>query len=219
MSQSRNKGGKPGHPLPGTRPNAVAGHNGFAQKVFATAGSWFQAKHSVLKFVLLFALLLGLAYSLTLTPLFKKHLFPSYLQLNAQAAHGILKAFGQPTTVQGRSIAGAGFALDINRGCDAVEPTFLLLAALLAFPASWKRKIPGLVVGTLFLAVLNLARIVSLFYIGKYWPRFFDAMHIEVWQMAFILLALVFWGLWIQWAFRPSAKPVLCPPPGPLPSS
>ena len=57
----------------------------------------------------------------------------------------------------------------------------------------------------MILAVVNLVRIVSLFLVGVYFPKAFDWMHVEVWSAIFILLAIVLWTLWIQWAmkFRP----------------
>jgi exosortase/archaeosortase family protein len=58
-------------------------------------------------------------------------------------------------------------------------------------------------VGTAFLAVVNLIRIASLFLIGIHFPKTFELMHGEVWQIAFILLAILFWALWIGWATRP----------------
>ena len=62
------------------------------------------------------------------------------------------------------------------------------------------------------LMLLNLARIVSLFYIQIHFPRAFEVMHIEVWQALFIFLAIALWAWWACWAvgrgaadFSPSA--------------
>ena len=66
-----------------------------------------------------------------------------------------------------------------------------------------RSKLPGLVVGTFVLAVVNLIRIVTLFYTGIYWPKWFEAMHVDVWQPIFILLSLTFWILWAVWATQP----------------
>jgi hypothetical protein len=53
---------------------------------------------------------------------------------------------------------------------------------------------------------LNLARIVSLFAVGIVAPDFFDALHHDIWQAAFIFIALAIWAGWAVWATRrPSA--------------
>jgi myo-inositol 2-dehydrogenase/D-chiro-inositol 1-dehydrogenase len=42
-----------------------------------------------------------------------------------------------------------GFAVSIEAGCNGVEATIVLLAAILAFPAPWKNKLFGLIIGTI----------------------------------------------------------------------
>jgi exosortase H (IPTLxxWG-CTERM-specific) len=167
--------------------------------------NWLRSKSPVLVFVAAFGLLLGLFYGVTLTPLFKNALFPAYLRFNAAASNVLLRVVGQDSVVRGTSISSRSFSIDIRRGCDAVEPTALLLAAVLAFPVPFRRKIPGLLLGSLLLALVNLVRIASLFLIGIYFPRTFELMHGDVWQVVFILLAILFWVLWMRWATRPGS--------------
>lgn len=154
-------------------------------------------------YVLVLALLLALFYGATLAPLFKRTLFPGYLRTNARAASAILNVMGAQTSVSGFQVSSSQFGVDIRRGCDAVEPTALYLAALLAFPAPLRRKLPGILVGVIVLALVNLVRIVSLFLVGLHWPKLFATMHGEVWQILFILLSVVLWAFWIRWAMKP----------------
>ncbi len=44
---------------------------------------------------------------------------------------------------------------------------------------------------------------VSLFFVGVYVPTVLDFMHFDFWQAAFIVLAICFWAIWVQWATRP----------------
>ena len=173
-----------------------------APRWLAAAANWYRAKNPVLMFVLIFGGVMGLYYAATLTPLFHHTLFPAYLRWNARVSNGFLQWLGQGTTVAGSGISSARFAIDVSRGCDAIEPSMLFLAAVLAFPSAFRRKLPGLFIGTLVLLAVNLVRIVSLFLTGVYYPKAFDAMHADVWQILFILLAIVFWALWVQWASR-----------------
>jgi exosortase/archaeosortase family protein len=64
------------------------------------------------------------------------------------------------------AISSNRFSIRIDWGCDGSEPLALFVAAVLAFPAPFRRKIPGILLGTAILAVANLARVVSLFLAG-----------------------------------------------------
>jgi exosortase H (IPTLxxWG-CTERM-specific) len=66
-----------------------------------------------------------------------------------------------------------GFAVSIESGCNGVEATIVLVAAILAFPASWKRRLIGLAVGVVAVQGLNIVRVISLFYLGHWDERVF----------------------------------------------
>lgn len=138
---------------------------------------------------------------MTITPFMRETVFPTYLRWNASASAGLLSVVEQNVSASGKTIRGRT-SLTIERGCDAIEPSALFIAGVLAFPAALFRKVPGLLVGTICLMLLNLVRIVSLFYIRLYAPSWFDFMHVQVWQAVFIFLAILFWILWAVWAIR-----------------
>lgn len=126
-----------------------------------------------------------------------------YLKWNASASGSVIDIFEESVTVAGKSISVPGrYALSIERGCDAVEPSALFCAGVLAFPASFFSKLPGMLIGTICLMVINIFRIVSLFYVGVFFPWAFDIMHVDVWQALFVFLAITFWVLWALWATR-----------------
>jgi exosortase/archaeosortase family protein len=75
----------------------------------------------------------------------------------------------------------------------------IFLAAVLAFPASWRSRLLGLGLGILAIQVVNLIRVVALFLTGTYFPSLFDASHTVVWQTLVILSGVL---LWIFWANR-----------------
>ena len=64
------------------------------------------------------------------------------------------------------------FTMAIRRGCDAVEPTWLLCAAMISFPAPLLHKLWGIVAAIILLQILNLIRIVTLYWIGSTCPLF-----------------------------------------------
>lgn len=165
------------------------------------------AKNPILLFLVVFGTLMGIFYAFWVTEFFKENIFNSLLDVNAKIASGILNLFGFGTTASGKEIYNSQFTVSVKRGCDAIEPAALFVSAVLAFPSSFKMKLHGIVVGILFLLAVNLFRIVSLFLTGIYAPSYFELMHLEVWQVVFILLALASWIVWMQWAMR-SKQPV-----------
>jgi exosortase/archaeosortase family protein len=174
--------------------------NSPSQIVFSKVSAWYRSKSPVLMFVVALLSLLALYYIATLTPFFQQRVFPACLRLNASLSNALLNCLGQNTKVIDASIFSKRFSVDVRRGCDAIEPTVLFLSAVLAFPAPLRRKVVGAMVGSFLLLTLNLARIATLFLIGVYYPRAFHTMHADVWQIAFILLAVVCWVSWIAWS-------------------
>lgn len=162
--------------------------------------SWFAGKRPVLRFVLVFAALVIPVYVCYYAYYEHSRAFYSYLALNARASAAMLRCFGTPATANGLGVKSPQFGLKVAQGCDAIQPSILFFCAVLASPVAWKLKLPGVLVGVPLLLLLNLVRIVTLFYTGVYFPKLFELMHIEVWQASFIFLALVFWVLWARWA-------------------
>lgn len=162
--------------------------------------TWFQRKRPIFQFVGLFALFMGVFYICEITPFFIDHVFPKYLRLNARASAAILNVLDEGAKVTGTSISSPRYSVDIRHGCDALLPSALFVSAVLASPVSLLSKIPGVIAGTLFLLLMNLVRIATLFYSGVYIPRYFERMHLEVWPAIFILVSLTLWVIWARWA-------------------
>ncbi len=159
-------------------------------------------RRPLLRFFLVFALCMSGFYGLSATAWFERWGWVPYLELNARISGAILGAFGETIAVSGRALSSPRAALAIERGCDAIHPTLLFLAAVLALPAAWGRKLAGILAGSALLALLNLMRIVTLYYVRADWPKLFDVMHLEVWQATFIGIALALWIIWALWATR-----------------
>jgi len=104
-----------------------------------------------------------------------------------------------------------GFAVSIESGCNGVEATIVLVAAILAFPASWKRRLIGLAVGIIAVQGLNIVRVISLFYLGQWDLRVFEWAHLYVWQALIMLDVLVVWLVWVRTLPPPDAGPVPAP--------
>ena len=91
-----------------------------------------------------------------------------------------------------------GLAVSIEPGCNGIEASIVLIAAILAFPAPWKHKLIGLLAGLTAIQALNLVRIISLFYLGQWNMDVFEWAHLYLWQALIMLDALVVFVIWVR---------------------
>jgi len=152
--------------------------------------------------IAIFAVLMGGYYAAEYMFLIGGNPLKGYLVWIASTTAKILTFLGHEAASKGAWVGTAHFKAEIVHGCDALEPTAAFAAAVVASPVAFGRKIPGLIVGIIGLLLVNLIRIVTLFFIGEYFPGALDIMHYDIWQAAFIVLAIVFWAIWVQLATR-----------------
>ena len=121
-----------------------------------------------------------------------------------------MKTFDPGVVADGSTITqpSNGFAVTILAGCNGIEAMIILAAALLAYPAPLKHKVLGLAAGIAAIQVLNLVRIVSLFYIGQWNRDVFEWAHLYAWQVLIMLDALIVWLLWLKTLPRAPSPPV-----------
>lgn len=164
-------------------------------------GSWLANRRAVFRFAGLLGLCMigfNVLFLLWVAP---SGGFQSYLRAIATASATVLRVLGDDASATGTSVLSPRFSLNIDRGCDAIQVSALLIFAVLVWPLSvshWRRA-SGMAIGTLLLAMLNIVRIVSLYYIGIYLPGAFETIHIDVWQPAFIVATLLLWVIWVRW--------------------
>ena len=152
----------------------------------------------LIRFLGIFAAIMIVFYIIWFTDFFKEHIVYPWNGINAAISSFILSIFGQGTYAKDMMIHGGDISISIKEGCDAIEPAMLFSAAVIAFPSPWKKKLKGIGYGLVILFTLNIFRIVTLFLTEKFWPAAFDFMHIQFWQIAFIIAAIVLWILWMR---------------------
>src|SRR5689334_23751881 len=145
----------------------------------------------VLFLVKFFAILIA-AYLLIAWNPVNDHVIVPFTHGVAQVSGAVLRMIGQPVTVEGTIIRSSRFGVNINNGCNGVEAMLILLASIVAFPASLRARITGLLLGALAVQLLNAIRIVTLYLLGAYQPKLFDMFHTAVWQIVIILSAIGF---------------------------
>jgi len=164
--------------------------------------SWSERQEGIPGFLLMFIVILS-AFSLILEQESIQRAFVSpHLNQVASLCGSVLNKLGIPCEVSQSSITSARCSVQVIPGCESIYPTAMLWAAILAYPATWRWRIVGLVGGAVVLFFINIVRVVTMFYIGTYSPSIFDFVHIYAWQAIFILITLAVFLLWAAKASR-----------------
>src|SRR5437867_13263753 len=154
----------------------------------------------MIRFFVLFMVLLALMFGLELTPWAQQWFVEPWTVALARISASLVTGVDPGVISVGKVLrsTGNGFAVSIEAGCNGVEATIVLIAAMLAFPAPWKNKITGLLVGTIAVQGLNIIRVISLFYLGQWNFHVFEWAHLYVWQALIMLDVLIVWLLWVR---------------------
>lgn len=121
----------------------------------------------------------------------------AFLAFTAQTTGFVLNILGMNVEVNGSLISSGNSAIVVVNECTAIVPMIIFLCAILAYPSNIKHKLLGLPIGLLALFLLNLIRLVSLFYIGAFSQSFLETAHLLIWQPLMILAVVVIWLVWV----------------------
>jgi exosortase H (IPTLxxWG-CTERM-specific) len=169
----------------------------------------------VLRFFVLFLVLQAALFGLELTPPAQQWFVEPWTAALAKISTAIVTAFDPNVVAVGKVMRSTqnGFAVSIEAGCNGIEATIVLVAAILAFPSTWKHKMMGLAAGIVAVQGLNVLRVISLFYLGQWDFKVFEWAHLYVWQALIMLDVLVVWLVWVR--TLPRADDDRAPPPPP----
>jgi exosortase H (IPTLxxWG-CTERM-specific) len=158
----------------------------------------FTYQREAVYFFIKFFFIMGLLFFLELfNPIHQKIIIP-FTGWMAKASVFLLHLLGTKAEASGTLITSPQFIADIKAGCTGIEPVIILLAAIFAFPSSWRTKYYGAILGIVILQLVNLIRIVSLVYLGINHPPYFSDAHTYIWQIIIIALSLFLWMVWAR---------------------
>ena len=165
------------------------------------------------RFFILFVVILVTLFAAELTPPVQSALVVPWTQGLVHISASIITFFDPRVAVFGNVLQSTtnGFALSIRSGCNGVEAAMILIAAMLAFPASWKHRLIGIVAGLFAVQTLNIVRVISLFYLGQWNMTVFDWAHSYLWPALIMLDVLIVWMIWIRTLPRVSSGLVRSP--------
>ncbi len=123
--------------------------------------------------------------------------------LSAWMSYGVLKVLGWmvgfPVHRDGTIMASNSFEVDVAPACSGAVPTSIYLAAVYAYPTSWRARWLGTAIGIATIQVVNIFRVCALFLIGLYFHELFHDTHVYVAQALVVCVAV---ALWLYWATR-----------------
>ncbi len=164
---------------------------------------------SIIRFIVTYVVLMGVFFLLLgLAPVREViDVNGAYSNVIVIITAKILGLFGITSTYAGTLINLPSITLDVEFGCNGLEAVMIYCVAVLTFPASWKNRILGIVLGFLVIQVLNLIRIVALAYAGVYHKDLFELVHLYVAQGVMIAVALGTFVLYLTYISNGDTKP------------
>lgn len=108
-----------------------------------------------------------------------------------------LSLLGASARAEGPSVQSSVLSFEVIGECTGIYPILIYASAVLAFPVRWRYKLAGLAAGIPCLVLVNLVRLTSLCYIGRWWPEKLDVAHIVVWQSLIIFFTILAWFVWV----------------------
>ncbi len=159
------------------------------------------------RFLLVFAAIALVGFAIEVVPWFDLHVIKPLTAGIAWSAGQLVQLFGGAASVDGNVIRHpGGFAVAVYNGCSGIEAVILLSAAILAFPAGWRSRAIGLLLGTLAVMLINLLRVISLYYLGQYSREWFDWAHLYAWDILIMLDVLMVFLCWLRTLPPPAAR-------------
>lgn len=206
MSKKRHRGNprRQGRGLPHKR-TAESKALGRLRAGLRHVSAYLRRNWAVVRACLVFAACM-LVFMLVYSRLTDNTLFEGFRSFTARATAAFLNLFGGGVNVDGVMVSSAGFSMGIIEACTGIVPMAIFASAVLAYPSSARHKVIGISLGVLGLYAVNLVRTASLFFVGAHFPGFFDTAHYLVWQSLMIMVAIVFWLLWVSRLAHVAAK-------------
>src|SRR6185436_12076338 len=154
----------------------------------------------MLRFFVMFIALQVALFAAELTPWAQEYFVLPWTNALAALSAWLVTLFDANVVATGKVIRSTvnGFAVSIEAGCNGVEATIVLVAAIFAFPAPWRDRLIGLAAGIVAVQGLNIVRVISLFYLGQWNMQVFEWAHLYVWQALIMLDVLVVWLIWVR---------------------
>lgn len=163
-----------------------------------STSNFIRANLPIIRFVLVAVLLLGALYVVFKVPWVERHVVQPYTGFVATCSRICLQLVGVRASGAGNTIISPEFSVTIKNVCNGLEVMVIFFATTMAFPATVKGKLFGLLLGFPAIFLINIVRVVVLFLVGSKNPQVFDDVHFYYAQALVIIATVALWLLWIN---------------------
>lgn len=162
------------------------------------AGSVPAWKNPAYRFVFFFLVYLGIVAA-AYPPFRERYTFilDALAAGTAAIEYQFFSLFSDNVVLTEKVVVFQGFAVKIIEECTGVYEVLIFISAVMAFPTTLKKKAIGFGMGIPLLYLFNVVRIAVLIMVGRYFPDYFDFMHLYFWQATLILMITSVWLIWI----------------------
>ncbi len=126
--------------------------------------------------------------------------------LVAWAGAGLAGLFDSSIERDSVTIISTSYQLIVSVECTALFAKALFCAAAIAYPARWRHRMVGFVIGILGVTLLNILRVAGLVLIAEWIPWLFHFAHVILMQWFLISCVAPLWLAWAVWATRRTRK-------------
>jgi exosortase H (IPTLxxWG-CTERM-specific) len=159
----------------------------------------------LMKLYLLFGGTLIFLFTFTMINPVVDHVLMPYNSFLAWSTAEVVSLLGSDHVISaGTTVTSAGFVFSIAEGCNGVYALAVVVAGMVSFPLSWRRKIIGLIIAVVFVMMLNYIRILSLWYAGESGSFLYEAMHTYLWEFIIIGAGAGFLYFWYEKSVKKS---------------
>jgi archaeosortase B (VPXXXP-CTERM-specific) len=124
----------------------------------------------------------------------------------AQATTGLIHLFGIEATRNNTIIHLTNDVWKVNTECTAITIMIIFASFVMVYQTSFKAKSIGLFAGLSFIFAANLTRLLIMALIDKAIPAYSHYFHDYLWQVAFIIMVVFLWVLWMEKVVRRERK-------------
>jgi archaeosortase B (VPXXXP-CTERM-specific) len=161
-----------------------------------------------LKMPLLFCLIVVLLNILSFFA-YQRGYLASIELLTAQTTMGVIHLFGMSAVRDNNIIRLTNALWIVNTECTAITIMIIYSAFIAVYKASLKAKGIGLLFGLLIIFTANITRLLLMAFIDRYKPEYSTLFHDYLWQVAFIIMVIFLWILWLDKVVKRETKTVV----------
>ena len=99
---------------------------------------------------------------------------------------------------QNTHIVASGGGINVANGCEGVEVMFMLIAAMVVAPLTWRFKLAGMITGVLYVFLVNQIRLVAMFYTVRVDKQLFETVHGLVGPILLVAITGLFFAYWLS---------------------